>query len=252
MDPGPFSSSRTRQLMNKASYFLKRNCFVCKIHGNWIVLNAETDRYLSVADADLVTIAHRVHGCRNPIPETFLPDSNDTEPPLILSLVSNGVLTMHPFEGKPFKHEIIIACTTAIDINDSPPRSRPSLLQIYRFVIACAKTDWRLRKHSLLRTMENVKRRQFVLQNGKDQHFHAITSLAAQFRSLRPLYPHPSVCLFDSIALLDFLARHKVYANLVFGVVADPFTAHCWVQHHDIALNDDIESLQRYTPILGL
>ncbi|HEY4212037.1 MAG TPA: lasso peptide biosynthesis B2 protein [Steroidobacteraceae bacterium] len=58
-------------------------------------------------------------------------------------------------------------------------------------------------------------------------------------------------CLFDSLALLGFLARHDVYADWVFGVQARPFAAHCWVQQGEIVFNDTVEHVSGFTPIMA-
>jgi hypothetical protein len=39
-------------------------------------------------------------------------------------------------------------------------------------------------------------------------------------------------------------------ANVVLGVKQGPFGAHCWVQHGSEILNDSVEEVLRYRPIL--
>jgi hypothetical protein len=74
----------------------------------------------------------------------------------------------------------------------------------------------------------------------------------AAFKNLRPLYPRPYLCLFDSLALLEFLASYGSFPRVVFGVVADPFQAHCWLQEGNVVLDDDLERVGRYKPILSM
>jgi hypothetical protein len=74
--------------------------------------------------------------------------------------------------------------------------------------------------------------------------------LIATFQLLRPLFPRPYLCLFDSLALFEFLAGHDCFPHLIFGVVADPFEAHCWLQAGTVVLNDNLERTGRYKPIL--
>jgi hypothetical protein len=70
------------------------------------------------------------------------------------------------------------------------------------------------------------------------------------FDSLRLFYPRPYLCLFDSLALIHFLARFGLYPDWVFGVQADPFEAHCWVQAGSVVLNDTVERVSAFTPIM--
>ena len=76
--------------------------------------------------------------------------------------------------------------------------------------------------------------------------------LVSIFNALRPFYPAGYVCLFDSLAMIEFLARYRLYANWVYGVEIEPFNAHCWVQQSDLLFNDIIEEVQRYTPIMAV
>lgn len=59
-------------------------------------------------------------------------------------------------------------------------------------------------------------------------------------------------CLTHSLALATSLARIGMRPHLVIGVQALPFTAHCWVQNGDAVLNDSLEEVVRFTPILVL
>lgn len=72
---------------------------------------------------------------------------------------------------------------------------------------------------------------------------------SAAFRLPRLYVPVATRCLPDSIALVRFLARRGLFAHLVFGVVADPLSAHCWVQARHIVLNDTVGNACAHTPI---
>lgn len=57
-------------------------------------------------------------------------------------------------------------------------------------------------------------------------------------------------CLPRSIALALCLARRRCRAHVVLGVKLAPFAAHCWVQVDSAVVGDELEEVQRYTPIL--
>ncbi|MGN6210495.1 lasso peptide biosynthesis B2 protein [Asticcacaulis sp.] len=57
-------------------------------------------------------------------------------------------------------------------------------------------------------------------------------------------------CLSCSLALGRFLARRHLYPRIVLGVRMAPFSAHAWVQTDDLVLNDTVDMVTRYTPIL--
>jgi len=72
------------------------------------------------------------------------------------------------------------------------------------------------------------------------------------FSWLRPFaYAESDACLFDSVALIDFLFRQGVLADLFIGVRIRPFVAHSWVQVQGLAANGLPEYLAAYTPILA-
>lgn len=59
-------------------------------------------------------------------------------------------------------------------------------------------------------------------------------------------------CLPRSIALALGLAAHCVRAHVVIGVRIAPFGAHCWVQAGNEILNESVEEVLLYTPILAI
>ena len=79
---------------------------------------------------------------------------------------------------------------------------------------------------------------------------HRVADLARRFNTARRRTPFAQACLPDALALLDFLAGRNAYADLVFGVRLDPFSAHCWVQAGDAVLNDAFDPVVAHTPIL--
>ena len=73
-----------------------------------------------------------------------------------------------------------------------------------------------------------------------------------QFAVGRPWYPSKPICRLDAIALCLYLWRNGLAAELVFGVRLDPFAAHCWAQHGDVALNDAHDFVSQFSPIMAV
>ncbi|HEY8602713.1 MULTISPECIES: lasso peptide biosynthesis B2 protein [Tsuneonella] len=116
---------------------------------------------------------------------------------------------------------------------------------------------WSRARASYCRTRRNLRR-------------SGLSGLIATARASRPvgnIVPHPAVaarefqrvrgpralegdCLVSSFAMLDFLHRQGSDARAVFGVMAKPFRAHCWVQSETEILNDDVDHVRIFTPIL--
>lgn len=80
----------------------------------------------------------------------------------------------------------------------------------------------------------------------------ATAARAAVYHAVRHLAPVRRVCLLDSLALVDWLGEDLQAVQLVFGVTAYPFGAHCWVQTRHALLGDPPDTIGRYAPILHL
>jgi hypothetical protein len=95
-----------------------------------------------------------------------------------------------------------------------------------------------------------VERRKAAAQcNGIDR-YPLVGKYTAAFHALRQYYPREYLCLFDSLALVEFLARYDVFPHWVFAVKMEPFGAHCWVQDGSVVLNDTVEYVREFTPIM--
>jgi hypothetical protein len=77
-------------------------------------------------------------------------------------------------------------------------------------------------------------------------HHRAQTFLAA-----RRWCPVGRNCLLDSLAIDHWLGSPAAI-QLVFGVTAQPFEAHCWVQSNCAVLNDSYDRVSRFEPILSV
>lgn len=78
----------------------------------------------------------------------------------------------------------------------------------------------------------------------------ALIRRAAVFDRLLPWAPRQEACLFRSFMLLSFLREQAQDANWVFGVRTRPFEAHCWVQAGPVVLNDSLDHVRNFVPIM--
>jgi hypothetical protein len=235
-------------------YFLSKDCFVCNTQDYWIILSASRDKYLCVTHANLTSIGRRLHGWRDRsgAVEDF-PSFGVEADTLIASLMTNGVITENPIDGKPFAESECPVQQRAMETFDSNAPIEHPLFCVTRFFLACARVDWQLRTKEFSRTLATINRRRLRVASSTVIHNVTFVSrLIATFKNLRPLYPRPYLCLFDSLALLEFLASYRSFPRVVFGVVADPFQAHCWLQEGNVVLNDDLERVGKYKPLLSM
>lgn len=81
-------------------------------------------------------------------------------------------------------------------------------------------------------------------------NFEKLHSIIGAFEQARLLRTAADRCLPRSIALVTRLASAGIHSELVIGVRNEPFGAHCWAQHGAVVLNDTVEEVRRYEPIL--
>jgi len=72
------------------------------------------------------------------------------------------------------------------------------------------------------------------------------------FFALLPWVPFQGVCLYRAYLLLRMLHHAGLDATWVFGVRTWPFEAHCWLQVEELALDDDLDHVAGYAPILAV
>lgn len=78
----------------------------------------------------------------------------------------------------------------------------------------------------------------------------AIEDSARVFIAARSAVPIERNCLLDCLALLDWLGTDLNHARLIFGVRADPFGAHCWLQTERTLLTDARDTIGHFVPVL--
>lgn len=76
--------------------------------------------------------------------------------------------------------------------------------------------------------------------------------LVTAFERADSLLGRTDRCLVRSVAMASACRRLGISAQFVIGVRSEPFVAHCWVQRDDTVLNDTVEHVRTFTPILVL
>lgn len=126
---------------------------------------------------------------------------------------------------------------------------RIGVRDIVDFIVASRKASKLLKTRPMFEIVQGI--RDSKSASARDaSHINLYRHSTAVFRKLRPWHPRDYLCLYDALALLEFLARRMLYPDWVFGVQTKPFGAHCWLQVGTQLLNESTEYATRFTPIM--
>lgn len=173
-------------------------------------------------------------------------------PALLSKLVRRGLLTPDPACGKlaqPMTMPRPCSALVNFQFGRRPPVKGVRAIAVGK---AWLKARIAFSRLPMLRLVERVQERK---ARALHQSWDAQTArdLVREFLWLRSLYYSArDACLFDSLVLLELLAQQEMFPTWVFGIKLAPFSAHCWIQDHDVVWNDTPERAGTYTPILGI
>lgn len=169
----------------------------------------------------------------------------------ILGVLVNKGLVVPSGEINSFRRRAAIPrpTSTVCSTDIIPPPIRA--LHILPFLSSVLRASISLRWRSMESTVQSVaKMRSEHSETPAAVDSRSVAELTWIFQRLRPYYPKPYRCLFDSLALLYFLGSFSLFPTWVFAVRLRPFSAHCWVQLADQVVNDDPGRLRAYSPIM--
>jgi len=248
-------------------YFLARHVFVCLQGEHVVFLDIRKDRYFALEAARTAGLDEFVAGW--PVPShtdaayalhtadggvVQISRSVDRSAPsaVISLLLEKEILVEAPAQGKsavPVKAEPSRADLAAEALEEDVTVGARTVL---RFASSAMRASLILKYRTFEIAVERVRARVEAACGraeivDKDRLHHLI----GVFSRLRPyFFTSKDACLFDALALSEFLAHYRIYPHWVFGVQARPFAAHCWLQLGDLVLNDTVEHVKRYTAIM--
>lgn len=197
-----------------------------------IILDIDRDRYWQVSEQVGATLDRVAQG-----------EGRMLAPGEIAHLESLGLITYLDADSAP---------APAIDLPDptrsaaecDAPRTLFCPAEAAEVALLTLTARWLVRRRPLCRLLDGVVRRRVHALGSADP-----VALAQRFGRYRRLVPLASLCLPDTLAFLRFAARRGARANMVFGVEAWPFAAHCWAQAGECVLNDALDHARSFAPI---
>lgn len=234
-------------------YRLADDVFLCLANQRYVFLDLRRDQYLSLNRRNTDRVIALFSGSDTVVseaPEERSIKGCDKTERVVQTLIDKGILVATSESGKVVEVTTVDTPESALLVEGKDYKPVIRLRHWIMFLQASVKASWKLRFYSMKRTVESIDRRKQRRNKSYPVEHETLQQLLAIFHRLRPFYARKYLCLFDSLALIEFLAYYRLYPQWVFGVVAEPFGAHCWVQNDRYVLNDRLEYVRGYTPIM--
>ncbi|WP_195908605.1 lasso peptide biosynthesis B2 protein [Novosphingobium sp. Gsoil 351] len=204
----------------------------CVADGRLIILDVAADRYRMLPPAAETAILRHFHG-------DGLQCGDERA---LARLLANGILQVQPdgVGGQLCGHAL-----PELSFFDDPWRT-PGAVAVARAALSVVRAMADLRLRGLARTLEAFPRS----NSSPAAALSCSQRHAAAFAELRLIMRTLDRCLPLSIALARTARRSDGDIRLVIGVKLDPFGAHAWVQRGNVVLNDRLDAVVPFTPIL--
>jgi Transglutaminase-like superfamily len=237
--------------MDSIRYYLSSNVYGCVTESQVVILDLRRDKYLSL-DGDASTLLRTKLDLLRSQQGLLQTDPTAGLGEVLSRLAANGILsTVTPPRSTADDRRPLTPPTDAI-VPQPPFREHVSAHHAARYVASVISARSALRMRTLHRIVLR-ERRKTIAQSSTDGVFDAVRAalLCSVYSRLRVIATGPKQCLFDSLALKLFLAKYGLFPEWIFGVHLHPFAAHCWLQHGDILVNDSLDFVRRFTPIMA-
>ncbi|WP_257555924.1 lasso peptide biosynthesis B2 protein [Sphingobium sp. CFD-2] len=216
-------------------YRMRRGLFFCVTGGRSIFLDVEADRYFGIKPGWDQAFQALV--------------ADDIAGPELSSLIDAGILVEDDAVGGITRPPAILPATKEMSVERVWPISGLGL----RFIIAQIEVVIALRTRTFSNVLRPIADHASIVGPGRtaglDPEWKPFVSAFFSSSALRPRSGH---CLTNSIAFMRVAQSLGFKAELVLGVCAAPFSAHCWVQADGHVLNDRLENIRNFEPILTI
>jgi len=248
-------------------YMLARHVFVCVQGEHVVFLDVRKDRYFALESARTAGLGAVVPGWPVPAPLAvdFVRQSGGSaahalaeqvnQPALsgvIALLLEKGILVCAPEKGKRADATVAEPLRGDVTADGFDDAARVGLRVFFRFASSAINARLLLKNRTFETVIERARRR---AEQGRNRPALVteveLHRLVHSFSTLQPFFfAAKDACLSDALSLSEFLSGYGVFPKWVFGVQSRPFAAHCWLQLDGLVLNDTVDHVKRYTPIM--
>ena len=217
-------------------YRLRSDLTYCEVSDRLMFLDLAADRYFCLSprlEADFRWIASA--------------EGDDLQTDDAAPLLLSGIVAQAP--GKTSVAPCTLAAPARASLLDAPRVTvRPFTVGMLTGSIALARLALRIGRFH--KTIIRLAERKAAIRGSRAIDIAAMRDLSAQFARTARLTQAHDRCLPRSLALAGHALARGWPVDLVMGVQLRPFAAHCWVQAGSDLLNDRVDAIRPFTPIL--
>jgi hypothetical protein len=213
------------------AYVLAPGVHCCDVSGRLVFLDVRRDRYFGLDDDGDAAVRAALAG-----------PGADPAQPAFRSLIARGVLRFDPAGGATSS-----APAVAVPRRSLLDEARPdaTVIATARAALAIVRARRRLRRHGFAASLAGLECLKSARSGAGDP-----APIAAAFDLSRMILDSLDQCLPHAIALAGTLFQKDCDAEFVIAVRRRPFRAHSWVQAGDRVLNDRLDHVRGFQPIL--
>lgn len=215
---------------------LRNNLHWCNCSGRAVFLDVEADRYFCLPKAsNLAFLRYAFRGAER---------ENDEQ---LKWLVSCGILIEISTDASVQQARLIDPPTCEFNAH---PATRPNIVWFLEVLARETYAARQLRTKPLLRVLKSVANIRSKSPKAPAEIDRLLKAIASASRTAAYVLREHNRCLVRALAVHSICKRNGINSRLVFGVIAHPFSAHCWVQIGSVVLVGGYEHARLFTPIL--
>jgi hypothetical protein len=236
-------------------YAIARHVFMCIRDDDLVLLDLASDQYLALRAAQTIGLSSMIEGW--PVKRSERGREMQTSyadlQALANELFRRGILTADITSGKNGAPVSVFAALAELTADNAGRRSLRTA-DVIALVASSISAALSLRYRPLKCVIDQVEhRKRQRAERSISVDGEVFGRLIAAHGYLRPfLFSTRNSCLFECLVLMNFFARYDLFPTWVFGVHTHPFAAHCWIQSDGLVLNDTVDHVSRYTPIMAI
>lgn len=218
---------------------LRTGISFCEVSDRLLFLDTVADRYFCLRPG-------AEHAFRNLVADRRMDDAGRQE---LDGMIQTGALVASEEHGAPLPFRASRQVSTSLLDAEDQKTSLLSCLSAMTAVTLARLSLQPGRLHRILRSLDLAK---VPWPRSGRVDLDDIQATVSAFESSNRFMRSHDQCLPRSLAMARYLAARNLPAELIIGVKLRPFAAHAWVQAGPWLLNDRIDTIRAFTPILAV